>query len=83
MTLAADYAKALYESAGSDDARLTNLRAALERRGHTKLLQKIYTEYERLVEAERRLAEAKKVTPEKEQTRILLELYQKLVHSNG
>jgi len=81
MTLAAQYAKALYESEASE-ARLKNLRKVLVRRGHEKLLPRIFTEYERLVEKEERLAEYKKVTPEKERTRILLELYKKLVHSH-
>ncbi|OGC84357.1 hypothetical protein A3F55_01660 [Candidatus Adlerbacteria bacterium RIFCSPHIGHO2_12_FULL_53_18] len=81
MTLAAQYAKALYESNAPEGARLKNLRETLRRRGHEKLLQQIYTEYKRLVEEEKRLQEYKKITPEKEQTRILLELYQKLVHT--
>ena len=81
MTLAAQYAKALYESDAPGAARLQNLREALRRRGHEKLLRQIYTEYKRLVEKEKRLQEYKKITPEKEQTRILLELYQKLVHT--
>ena len=82
MTLAAQYAKALYESSVPGTARLQNLREALRRRGHEKLFQQIYTEYKRLVEKEKRLQEYKKITPEKEQTRILLELYQKLIHTS-
>jgi hypothetical protein len=82
MNLATQYAKALYESKAPDGARIKNLRATLARRGHDKLLPKIYTEYGYLVERDRRLGEYKKITPEKEQTRILLELYQKLIHSS-
>jgi hypothetical protein len=81
MTLAAQYAKALFESEAPDKERLKNLRESLARRGHEKLLPKIFAEYERLQERERRLGEYKKITPEKEQTRILLELYKRLVAS--
>lgn len=82
MTLAADYAKALYKSEGAEKTRLANLRAALERRGHERLLPSIFAEYERLVEHEERLTTYKETTPEQEQTRILLELYKKLT-TNG
>ena len=82
MTLAAQYARALHESEAPDEAKLKNLREALLRRGHEKLLPRIFTEYERLVEKKERLEEYKKVTPEKERTRILLELYKKLIHSS-
>lgn len=78
--IASDYAKALYQL--GERATMQNLRAALERRGHTKLLPQIYAEYQKLVLADRRLREHKKVTPERERTRILLELYKKLIHSN-
>jgi F0F1-type ATP synthase delta subunit len=77
--LATDYAKALYQL-GEKENHLPGLREALKRRGHEKLLPQIFAEYKRLVLGAQRLAEHKKVTPEKEQTRILLELYKKLIH---
>jgi hypothetical protein len=77
--IAADYAKALYE-AGGTAAHLRNLRAALKRRGHEKLLPQIFAEYKKLALGAGRLAKHKEVTPEKERTRILLELYKKLIH---
>lgn len=83
MTLAAQYAKALYISEGPEKARLAGLRTALERRGHERLLPSIFGEYERLVERDRRLTKYKETSPEQEQTRILLELYKKLVDTHG
>ncbi len=83
MTIAAQYAKALYESQGQDQARLKNLRETLKRRGHEKLLPSIFSEYERLAEKHERLEGYKKTTPEKERTRVLLELYQKLIQHHG
>ncbi|MES2202769.1 MAG: hypothetical protein V4474_00350 [Patescibacteria group bacterium] len=76
MELAAQYAKALAEV---DKPTMASLRAALERRGHSKLLPRIFAEYEKLqLQKERRV---KQQTPSKEQerTRTLLELYKKLV----
>jgi F0F1-type ATP synthase delta subunit len=78
MTKAAAYAKALY---AAKNPRMANVRAALQKRGHLKLLPHILSEYQKLVLKERRLAEQKKVTPAQERTRILLELYKKLVHA--
>jgi hypothetical protein len=77
--IAADYAKALYELGGSAP-RLRSLRELLKRRGHERLLPKIYSEYQKISVQDERLKIHKKVTPEKEQTRILLELYRKLTH---
>ena len=78
--LATDYAKALYEL-GEKHEHLQGLTEALKRRGHEKLLPQIFAEYKKLVLGAERLAEHKKVTPEKEQTRVLLELYNKLTRS--
>ncbi len=83
MTLAAQYARALHESDAPEASKLKNLREALLRRGHEKLLPRIFTEYERLVEKKGRLEEYKKVTPEKERTRVLLELYKKMIQHHG
>ena len=82
MNIATQYAAALYKSRLSDDQRLKNLRTALKRRGHLKLLPRIAAEYEKLLEGVVRSKEYKKTTKESEQTRVLLELYQKLVHSS-
>lgn len=77
--IAADYAKALYQL--GDKANMKDLREMLARRGHEKLLPQIYAEYEKLVVAAKRLEMHKAVTPEKEQTRILVDLYKKLINA--
>lgn len=76
MELAAQYAKAL---AGVDKPSVAALRAALERRGHLKLLPRIFTEYRKLHEQNERRAKQQTPSAEQERTRILLELYKKLV----
>ncbi|HUX36054.1 MAG TPA: hypothetical protein VMV71_03415 [Candidatus Paceibacterota bacterium] len=96
MTIAAEYAKALYalvarlplgdkrgqeENEKEGKAYLKNLRQALERRGHIKLLPQIFSEYKKLAMAHERFELHKKVTPESERTRTLLELYKRLVAS--
>lgn len=83
MTLAAQYAKALYTSTAPEEARLSGLRETLKRRGHERLMPGIFAEYERLAEREERLKKHKEVTPEQQQTGVLLELYKKLVRYNG
>jgi len=80
--LAADYAKAL-RAAGGSAQHLKNLRDALARRGHEKLLPQIFAEYRKLELHDKRLAAHKKMTPHAERTRTLLELYRTLIHSNG
>jgi F0F1-type ATP synthase delta subunit len=77
--IATDYAKALYQL-GGNAKQLQSLRAVLKRRGHEQLLPQIFAEYQKLELGSERLAKHKEVTPEKEQTRILLELYKKLTH---
>ncbi len=77
--IATDYAKALYQL-GGDAKHLTGLREVLKRRGHETLLPQIYAEYKKLVLGAERLAEHKKITPERERTRMLLELYNTLTH---
>ncbi len=74
-----DYAKALY-AIEPDKTHLANLREVLKRRGHEKLLPRIFSEYKKLLLAEERKKSAAKVTPEAERTRILLELYRTLTH---
>ncbi len=83
-----DYAKALYEVLRTSDVPRTSdvqvlgrLRVLLKRRGHEKLLPRIYSEYKKLVLAEHRRTQVATITPEAERTRVLLELYKKLVAS--
>ncbi len=76
-----DYAKALY-SLNPDKSHLVKLRTLLKRRGHEKLLPKIFAEYQKLALAEKRRERAAAITPEAERTRVLLELYRKLIHTN-
>ncbi len=82
-TIASQYARALYALAGKDgkDAKtyLKNLRQALERRGHIKLLPQIFSEFKKLAVAAERSELHKKTTPESERTRTLLELYRRLI----
>ena len=82
MTIAATYAKALRslveENPSTGKEFLTNLRLALNKRGHEKLLPQIFAEYKKLELAGARAAQASAVTPERERTRILFELYKKL-----
>ncbi len=85
MNAAAEYAKALREASqdhGNAKALLANLRAALERRGHQKLLPSILNEYEKLELADARSKARSAVTPESERNRTLLELYRRLVSTN-
>lgn len=79
---AADYAKALYEVRATPE-HLKGLKQALTRRGHIKLLPHIFAEYQKLELKERRLKKQKEITPEQERTRILLELYRKLVSTSA
>ena len=82
MNISSQYARALYElvekSEKDNGIYLKNLRQALERRGHVKLLPQIFSEYKKLALASERAELHKKITPENEQTRMLLELYRKL-----
>jgi len=83
MTTATQYAKALFQSDAPAASKLKNLREALSRRGHEKLLPQIFTEYEKLEEGEKRNKAYRTTTKESERTRVLLELYNKLIQSNG
>ncbi len=86
MTLAGTYARALYDAVAKDAARggeyLKSLREALARRGHQKLFPKIFSEYQALALKEERSKVHSKITPEQEQTRILLELYRKMTKAH-
>jgi hypothetical protein len=75
---AEDYAKALYQLGGKP-AHLKGLKEALARRKQLKLLPRILSEYQKLELRAARLATQKKVKPEEERTRVLLELYRTLI----
>lgn len=75
--LARDYAQGLYELGGKPE-HLAPLIKVLERRGHSKLLPQILSEFQKLEEHDARLKKHKEETPEQAQTRILLELYRTL-----
>lgn len=79
MTLAQQYAKALAqaqrEHPKSSAKLIEGLKEALARRGHQTLLPRVYAEYEKLQLRKSRVPE---VTPEKERTRTLLQLYRHL-----
>lgn len=83
MTLASQYARALYalieENPKHGATHLRNLSSVLKRRGHDKLLAQIFSAYRSLELAKERREKHAAVTPEKERTRILLELYRKLI----
>lgn len=82
MTTQATYARALYglvqQRPNDGKELLANLRVALKRRGHEKLLPQIFAEYQKLDMGAARAKAARAVTPERERTRILFELYKKL-----
>lgn len=85
MTLARMYAEALHKAQKGKATKehSKNLVAALKRRGHLALLPRIAAEYEKLLERDERSTTYRNVTAESEQTRVLLELYQKLVSNHG
>lgn len=76
--IATDYAKALY-GLGATTARLESMYKVLKRRGHEKLLPQILREYEKLELGAKRLEAHKKVTPERERTRVLFDMYKHLI----
>ncbi len=90
MTIATQYAKALYDLVEKNEngstqltinegrTYLKNLRQALERRGHIKLLPQIFSEYKKIVMGRERAELHNKITPESERTKTLLELYRKM-----
>lgn len=75
MKIETQYAKALF---GAKKPNLANLKEALKRRGHEKLLPQIYSEYQKLQTGRERREHYAALTEEREQTRILFELYKKL-----
>lgn len=85
MTTAAAYARALESLVEKTPTRskefLKNLHTSLQRRGHNKLLPQIVSEYEKLELQKKRSAQSAEITLQMEQTRILLQLYRKLIEA--
>ena len=83
MNTALYYATALYEliqtNPGESRRYLKNLRAALARRGHEKLLPRIFAEYQKLDLGARRAAAHREITPQMERTDRLLQLYRRFI----
>lgn len=81
MTIEAQYAKALFDLvlAHPDKEHLPGLKKTLERKGHQKLLPRIFAEYTALLERKERSNRYAQITPQAERTRKLLELYRTLV----
>jgi hypothetical protein len=80
MKLEALYAQALNRSDLSQPKKvLEALNRSLKRRGHEKLLPRIFSEYQKLVLHKERLEMHNATTPESERTRTLVSLYRKLV----
>ena len=87
MNISTQYAKALYSLIEKNEkggkTYLKNLRQALERRGHIKLLPQIFSEYKKIVTGRERAELHNKITPESEQVRTLLELYRKMTATDN
>lgn len=78
--IAHDYAKALFEL---QSPSVENLRKVLEHRGHMKLLPKIFAEYQKLQLQKERIENYKKETPESRRSRVLVQLYKKLISTTN
>ncbi len=85
MTIEAQYAAALHALIEKEPAKageyLSSLKKTLERKGHQKLLGRIFAEYRRDIEKKKRFDSYREITPEHERTRTLLELYRTLITS--
>ena len=75
MKLEEQYARALFEA---KKPNVEKLKEVLKRRRHEKLLPQIWSEYQKLMLAAERKKKFTAVTPEREQRRILFEMYKKL-----
>lgn len=64
-----------------DKPSMPAVREVLRRRGHHKLARRILAEYEKLQVHRERSERQSAVTPERERTRVLLELYKKLTQN--
>ena len=79
---AQQYAQALFSVEGTQArAAAARARELLASRGHLKLLPRVVAEYEKLALMAKRRELRKAPSPETERTRILLQLYRKLVAS--
>lgn len=85
MNPAAQYAKALHQLVSKSPTEgkryLASLRETLAERGHTRLMPRVYAEYEKLLLREERTKRFLKETPERARTRALAELYRTLIRS--
>ena len=85
MTTALQYARALHEILKAhpkeENMYLKRTIATLRARGHERLLPQIYAEYKKLLLREEHKARSEHYAPEQERTRVLLELYQTLIHA--
>jgi len=85
MTLGEQYAHALYQLTEEHPQKgttyLKSLQKVVTSRGHQRLLPTILAQYEKLALQGKRKAQLEKRSPEQEQTRILLELYNTLVNA--
>ncbi|MEI7719983.1 MAG: hypothetical protein WCI89_02110 [bacterium] len=83
MTLQQQYAHALHDlvSTAPEHSRtyLTGLMQTLKKKGHIKLAPQILVQYQQIIETKKRSEKYTHVTEESERTRVLLELYRKLV----
>lgn len=83
MILEQQYAEALYaltkSSPQKSEEYLQHLILTLRRKGHQKLLPHIFTKYKSLLEKNIRSEGYTLDSPEQERTRVLLELYRKLI----
>jgi hypothetical protein len=83
MTIAEQYARGLHtlieKNPKEAEGYLKNLKQALERRGHRKLLPQVFAAYRMLELAEKRSQAHRRITPGQDRTRTLLQLYKKLI----
>ena len=90
MKLETQYAKGIYDitaakrqSRNNAEQLILNIREVLAHRGHERLLPRIGIELEKLALQGERRALYQKTTPEIERTRILLQMYRRLVSSGS
>ncbi len=85
MNPAAHYARALFElvekTPNNEAVFLHNLVSVLKRRGHGALLARIFSEYQKLELQKKRTAGRSKTSADERRTKVLLELYRKLIAS--
>ena len=83
MTIEAQYARALYLLVSQNPERsgeyLAGMRAMLEKKGHQKLMPRIFGAYRSHIEKNERTTTYAQISPERERTRVLLELYRTLI----